>query len=313
MASRSAPPTPEPALRAGRVVLVGCANVGKSTLLNALVGEPIAITSPHPQTTRSLVRGVLTTRDTQYVFVDTPGLHDARTSLGERMNAISRGSLQDADAVVVVVEAPRSSSASVNERDASLATELEGPRSVLVVNKVDRLDDKASLLPAIESLVERRRFAAVVPISARRKDGLDRLLAEIRKLLPLQPFPFEADTLSDQPTRFFAAEFVREQILARLKQEVPHGVAVVIDHFDESREVPRIEATAYVARAAHKKILVGAGGQMIKRIGTAARGRIERMLGRKVNLQLWVRASPGWMDDERRLRELGYGPGDDGG
>jgi len=277
-------------------------------LLNALLGEPIAIISRHPQTTRGWVRGVLTTADTQYAFVDTPGLHDARTRLGQRMNSAARHAAADADVVVLLVEAPRGGDEGACEADLVLAAGLPGVPAVLAVNKVDRLKDKSQLLPLIASFAKARDFAATVPISARRADGLAGLLDEIRALLPVQPFLFDADTLSDQPMRFFVEEFVREQILERVRQEVPHGVAVVVEKFDESGKVPIIEASVHVARDAHKKILVGAGGSMMKQIGVAARARTERMLGRKVTLRLWVRSTPGWMDDEARLRELGYGP-----
>ena len=294
--------------RAGRVALVGRPNVGKSTLLNALLGERIAITSRHPQTTRATVRGVLSTIDAQYAFVDTPGLHEARSRLGHRMNSAAHDAALSADVVILVVEVPRGENERPNEDDVALARELPSVPAVLAINKVDRLKDKSLLLPLIAAFAEGRPFAATVPMSARRKLGLPELLAEVRALLPEQPFLFDAETLSDQPMRFFVAEFVREQILERITQEVPHGVAVVVERFDESGTVPIIEASVHVARDAHKKILVGAGGSMMKQIGVAARARIERMLGRKVNLRLWVRATPGWMDDETRLRELGYGP-----
>jgi len=294
--------------RAGRVAIVGRPNVGKSTLLNALLGEPIAITSRHPQTTRGAVRGVLTTADAQYAFVDTPGLHEARTRLGHRMNSVARDAARDADVVVLLVEVPRGTQERPPDADVLLATQLPSVPTVLAINKVDRLKDKSLLLPLIASFSAGRAFSATVPISARRADGLPRLLSEVRALLPEQPFPFDPETLSDQPVRFFVAEFVREQILERITQEVPHGVAVVVERFDESGKVPLIEASVHVARDAHKKILVGAGGSMMKQIGVAARARIERLLDRKVNLRLWVRATPGWMDDETRLRELGYGP-----
>jgi GTP-binding protein Era len=292
------------ATRSGRVVIVGRPNVGKSTLLNALLGEPIAITSPHPQTTREPVRGILTAGDTQIVFVDTPGLHTARTRLGERMNRTARDQASEADAVVLVAEVHAGGAA---EEDLALARELGRLPAVLVLNKVDRLKDKSKLLPVIESFAAAHAFAAIVPMSARRADGVDRLVAELAKVVPEQPFLFEADTLSDQPVRFFVAEFVREQILQHTRQEVPHGVAVVVERFDESTDVPHIELAVHVARESHKKILIGAQGRMMKTIGTAARARVEQMLGKKVHLRLWVRATPDWMNDPAKLRELGYG------
>ncbi|MGH7295909.1 MAG: GTPase Era [Polyangiaceae bacterium] len=289
--------------RSGRVALMGRPNVGKSTLLNALLGEPIAITSPHPQTTRDAVRGVLTRGDTQYVFVDTPGLHQARTRLGHRMNDTAREQAREADAIVLVVETR------ADPADLELARGLDGPPAVLVLNKIDRLKDKTLLLPVLTAFSEAHTFAATVPISARRADGTERLLKELRELLPEQPFLYEADTLSDQPVRFFVAEFVREQILAHTRQEVPHGVAVVVERFDDAADLPHIELAIHVAREAHKGILVGAKGSMMKRIGTAARLRVESMLGKKVHLKLWVRATPDWMNDPAKLRDLGYGAG----
>jgi GTP-binding protein Era len=182
--------------------------------------------------------------------------------------------------------------------------------TVLAINKIDRLKDKSRLLPLMQSLATIRRLDATVPVSARTGQGLSDLLTEVRALLPRQPFLFPPDTLSDQPTRFFVAEFVREQILLHVAQEVPHGVAVVIERFDESGTATTIDATIHAVRESHKKILVGANGQMVKRITTAARHRIERMLDRTVRLKLRVRANSGWIDDSLRLDALGYGEGD---
>jgi GTP-binding protein Era len=239
------------------------------------------------------------------------------------MNAIARDAAHNADVVVVVVEpsvgpapkfagpvgpAPKCAGpVGPDPRDRELIAELPAKTPVvLVVNKVDRVKDKTALLPLLESWGRERTFAAVVPMSARRADAVDRMLDELAELVPEQPLLFERDTLSDQPARFFVAELVREQILRHTRQEVPHGVAVVVERFDESKPTVQIELAIHVAREAHKKILVGAAGRMLKRIGTDARARVEPMLGRHVNLKLWVRATPGWMNDEARLKELGY-------
>jgi GTP-binding protein Era len=299
------PATPAPT-RSGRVALLGRPNVGKSTLLNALLGEPIAIISSHPQTTRDVVRGVMTRGTTQYVFLDTPGVHSAKNRLGTWRNEAARGQAREADVVVLLVEPEWASP--VNPADLALARELEGVPTVLVINKIDRLKDKTKLLPILSAFSEAHTFAATVPMSAKRADGIERLLKELGELLPEQPFLYEPDTLSDQPVRFFVAEFVREQILQHTRQEVPHGVAVVVERFDESTDVPHIEIAIHVAREGHKGILVGAKGNMMKRIGTAARMRVEKMLGRKVHLKLWVRTTPDWMNDPAMLRDLGYGP-----
>ena len=300
-------PLPSITQRSGHVALVGRPNVGKSTLMNALVGQPLAIVSPQPQTTREAVRGVLTTEGTQYVFIDTPGVHAPHTRLGRWMNDVARQVAHDADAVVLVVEAAKLGGQPFLEADVALAAELPNVPTVLVLSKVDRVKDKTLLLPMIAAFAQAHPFAATVPLSAKRKDGVDHLLAELRTLLPEQPMLFEPDTLSDQPERFFVAELVREQVLRHTRQEVPHGVAVVVERFDESVKPARIEVVIHVAREAHTKILVGAGGRMVKSIGTAARARVERMLGTRVHLELSVRATPDWMNSEARLREMGYG------
>jgi GTP-binding protein Era len=223
------------------------------------------------------------------------------------MNLLAREAAREADAIVVVVEAREG-----GREEMEMLAELPAKRTVVAVNKIDRLKDKTALLPRLSALGEGQAFAAIVPISARRADGMASLLSELRELLPEQPFLYEPDTLSDQPTRFFVAEFVREQVLAHTWQEVPHGVAVVVERFDESGKIPHIELAIHVAREAHKKILIGAKGQMLKAIGTEARARVEQMVGKKVHLQLWVRVTPGWMDDPAKMRELGYGHDDDG-
>jgi GTP-binding protein Era len=294
--TRPATPT-----RSGRVAIVGRPNVGKSTLLNALLGEPIAITSAHPQTTRDAVRGVRTEGQTQIVFVDTPGMHHARNRLGHKMNHTAREQAREADAIVLVVEP------AIDARDLKLAADLPKLPTLLAINKIDRIKNKGELLPMLAAFNEKHPFAAIVPISARRTEGTEGIVKELALLMPEQPFLYPADTLSDQPVRFFVAEFVREKILANTKQEVPHGVAVVVERFDESTKIPHIEVAVHVAREAHKKILVGARGQMMKTIGMAARARVEAMLGKQVHLKLWVRSSPDWMDDPNKLDEMGYG------
>ncbi|MGA7120640.1 MAG: GTPase Era [Polyangiaceae bacterium] len=306
-------PLPSSTPRSGHVALVGRPNVGKSTLMNAIVGQPLAIVSPQPQTTRQAVHGVLTADGAQYVFIDTPGVHAPRSRLGQWMNDVARQAAHDADAIVLVVEAAGIGARPNFETELGLAAELPDVPTVLVLSKVDRVKDKSQLLPVIAAFAEAHPFAATVPLSAKRNDGIDQLLAELLPLLPEQALLFEPDTLSDQPERFFVSELVREQVLLHTRQEVPHGVAVVVERFDESVKPPRIEVVIHVAREAHTKILVGTGGRMVKSIGTAARARIERMLGGKIHLELSVRATPDWMNSEARLREMGYGPraGDD--
>jgi GTPase len=284
-------------MRAGRIAIVGRPNVGKSTLLNALLGERIAITSRHPQTTRDPIQGVVTRGSTQFVFVDTPGLHVPRHRLGERMNQVAVEMSQAADVVLLVVEARESP---------DLPSVAARAPVILVLNKIDRLRRKAELLPVLEKLGASGAFAAVIPVSARTGDGVERIPVEVGPLLPEGPRLFDDDALTDKPVRFFVAEFVREQILRKTHQEVPHGVAVVVERFDESQPVARIELAVHVAREAHKKILIGARGSMLKAIGTEARARVEALLDRQVHLKLWVRVSRDWYENEASLRELGY-------
>ncbi len=304
------PPT---SVRSGHVALVGRPNVGKSTLLNALVREPLAITSPHPQTTREPVRGIVTDGNTQILFVDTPGIHAPRSRLGRWMNDVALRTARSADIVVMLVEAPNDSSKhgatalEPHPGDTALASELGDLQVVLAINKIDHTKDKSALLPFIAALSGLRTFEATVPICARDGGGLDRLLAELGPRLPEQAFLFAPEELSDQPERFFVAELVREQVVAHLREEVPHGVAVTIEAFDRSDKGVKIHASIHVARISHKKIVIGAQGAMLKAIGSAARVRIERLLGTHVRLDLWVRDAPDWMNDEVRMRELGYG------
>jgi GTP-binding protein Era len=293
--------------RAGTIAIVGRPNVGKSTLMNALVGETLAITSPHPQTTRETVRGISTVEGSQFVWIDTPGLHAPRTELGKEMNRAARRALREADVALMVAAAPTDATkGEVDARDRKLAASLPAGPALLAINKIDRLKEKSALLHALQSFSVLHEFAAIVPVSAKTGDGVAALRDAVHALLPEQPPLFDPDTLSDQPMRFFAAEWVREQILRHTSQEVPHGVAVVVERFDESEEVVAIEVTVHAAREGHKKILIGADGNMIKRISTAAAARIEKMLARKVRLRIRVRVTRDWLDDASRLRAFGY-------
>ena len=318
-----APPPPAPSddtvqlvRRAGRVAIVGRPNVGKSTLLNALVGEPIAITSRHPQTTRDRIAGVLTDGDAQIVFVDTPGIHQARNRLGTRMNQDAREEARDADAVVFLTDVsapPRPEMRAEDQR--ILASIPTATPVVLVVNKVDKVTPKAALFPVLEAHAKVRAFAAVVPISALRADGVRDVVEEVKKLLPEGPALVEDDSISDKPLRFFVAEFVREQILRKTREEVPHGVAVVVERFDESGRLPKIDLAIHVDKDSHKAIVIGAGGALLKAIGTDARARVERLMGRQVALRTFVRVTPGWYEKDSTLRDMGYDAptGDDSG
>jgi GTP-binding protein Era len=319
-----APPDPT---RAGTVAIVGRPNVGKSTLLNAALEQRLSIVSPTPQTTRDAILGVVQARGAEIALLDTPGLHRPRSELGRVMNQTAREAARAADVVVFVAEVPparrEEGSLRAHPGDLILLADIALDRPVvLVLNKIDRAKDKAALLPLIEAYAKLRAFAAVVPICALAKGGgVRRVLDEVAALLPEGPFRHAPDDLTDRPLRFFAAEYVREQILRATEAEVPHAVAVTIDRFVEpiddegegrpagartSPGVVQIDATICVERPGQKRILIGTGGEMLKGIGTRARRRIQELLGRKVNLKLWVRVEPGWRMERAKLEELGY-------
>jgi GTP-binding protein Era len=292
-----------PGMRCGYVAIVGRPNVGKSTLLNHLVGQKVSITSKKAQTTRHRVSGILTTTDTQYVFVDTPGFQTRhRSRLNERMNRTVTQSLGDVDAVVVVLEAGRTTAA-----DRSVIALLPpGARAIAALNKVDRLERKEALLPQIAALAALRPFAAIVPLSAEKETGLDALLGALRGELPESAALFGADAITDRDERFLAAEFIREKVFRLLGEEVPYASTVAIDRFVHEGALRRIHATVYVDRPNQKAILLGASGAQMKEIATRARADMERTFGGPVYLEVWVRVKRGWADDDRLLTRLGY-------
>ncbi|HSO40176.1 MAG TPA: GTPase Era [Labilithrix sp.] len=308
------PALPEVSTRAGTIALVGRPNVGKSTLLNALLEERIAIVSHHAQTTRDRIAGILTRDGVQYVFLDTPGFHRARHKLGEHMNEVARAAAAECDVALFLTEPETRAgkdgvevSPLVREDDRAILKAIpEGTAIVLVLNKIDKIKRKQVLMPLLENLGKERDLAAIVPVSALKGEGLDRILAEVAKLLPESEPLYEEDELSDKPVRFFVGEFVREQILRRTRQEIPHGVAVTVESFDENAKLVRIAVTIHVAKESHKGIIIGDGGKMLSAVGTAARKRAEELLGRKVHLETFVRATPGWFDDAARLADMGY-------
>ena len=292
-----------PQFRCGYVAIVGRPNVGKSTLLNHLVGEKVSITSKKAQTTRHRVTGILTTDDAQYVFVDTPGWQRAhRSRLNERMNRTVRESLGEVDAIVLVLEAGRTS-------DGDLAVIGLLPPEVPVIaalNKIDQLADRDRMLPQMADLAQRHAFAAIVPVSAERENGLDSLREALRPLLPEGAAFFTADEITDRDERFLAAEFIREKIFRLLGEEVPYAATVVIDQFQHEGELRRIRATIFVERENQKAILVGSGGAQMKEIATRARADMERLFGGPVFLDVWVKVKRGWGDTEAQLTRLGY-------
>ncbi|AKT43225.1 GTPase Era [Chondromyces crocatus] len=305
---------PEGPQRSGRVALLGRPNVGKSTLLNAALGHPLAIVSPTPQTTRDAILGVTHHGSAELILLDTPGLHRPLTELGRAMNDAAREAARSADVVLFMVEVPQVQGDKPrlprpHPGDVTLLADL-APETIviLVLNKIDRIHDKRLLLPLMSAFGQLREFTAIVPLSALKKDGVAHVLDEVARHLPEAPWQHGAEEMTDRPTRFFAAEYVREQILRATKAEVPHACAVHIDRFFEPAGggVVHIDATIHVERPGQKAIIIGAGAEMLKRIGTQARGRIEELVGRQVNLKLWVRISPDWRKSSRELQQLGY-------
>jgi GTPase len=297
---------PPGSFHSGFVALVGQPNVGKSTLLNALLGQKVAIVSPKPQTTRMPLRGILTRPDAQIIFVDTPGIHDPRTKLGTFMVEQARRAIPDADLVCFVVDLTRPPGR-LDERIAGLIRRDRLPR-LLVLNKVDlRTRDGQTNVDAYRALGP---WDMELAVSALRHQGLETLLDEIVQRLPRGTLLYPDDQLTDQSAREHVAELVREQVLHYTQQEVPHGVAVEVEEWEEKERAIYIRATIYVEKDSQKGILIGAGGTMLKRIGSAARRSAEAVLGRTVYLELWVKVRQNWRDDPSSLYWLGYRSGE---
>jgi GTP-binding protein Era len=290
------------AFRCGSVAIVGRPNTGKSSLLNCLVGQKLAIVSPKAQTTRHLVRGVRTTGDCQYIFVDSPGFQTRhRDALHRTLNRRADEAAREADLVLFVVEAGR-----FGDADRAMLERITTGKVIAVVNKIDRVKDAKSLLPFLDSLAKERDFAALVPVSARTGKNIDELLRVVRDALPEQPAIYPPDQLTDRDERFFAAEILREKLFRTLGEDLPYRCEVVIDSFKEEGALRRIEATILVERESQKPIVIGAKGTQLKRIASAARRDMERLFGGKVYLGTWVKVRSGWTEDERILRQLGY-------
>jgi GTP-binding protein Era len=289
--------------RAGFVSILGRPNAGKSTLLNALLGQKLAIVAPRPQTTRTSIQGVLTQPDAQIVFIDTPGIHKSDTLLNKRMMDTVRASAE-ADVVVFLVDAL----ARFTDEDAQavdLVKKIQAP-ALAVFNKADKLAEKPRILALIEHYRALHDFADYIPISALKGDGLDVLRAEIVKRLPEGPALYPEDHVTDQPERFLAAEILREKILRLTNQEVPHAAAVMIESWEDTPALLRIAASIYVERAGQKTIVIGAAGAGIKRIGTQARQELERIFGKKVFLQTFVKVKPGWRQNPEFLAAIDW-------
>lgn len=289
--------------RTGYVAIIGRPNVGKSTLTNRLVGAKVSITSRKAQTTRYRIHGVLTTDSTQYIFVDTPGFQTTHTNaLNRLMNRSVTSSFADVDVILLVIEAGRWGAG----EEALLAMLPEGKPVILVINKIDRWEDKGQLLPFITKLSTEHQFAEIVPLSAEKGMGTEALLKTVATYLPVMPPVFDVDDITDRSERFLASEILREKLFRNLGEELPYGLAVEIEKFEQEGDLRRIFAAIIVDRSAHKIIVIGKSGERLKRISTDARRDMEKLFGGKVWLETWIKVKTGWADDERALKSLGY-------
>ncbi len=290
--------------RCGYVAIVGRPNVGKSTLLNHLIGQKLSITSRRPQTTRHQVLGICTAGVVQSIYVDTPGIHKAATrAINRYMNRAAVSVLDDVDVVIFVVDALK-----WTEDDALVLERLGSTKCpvILAVNKIDELADKTVLLPHLQWLGQQREFAEIVPISARGGHNVDTLARLVAARLPKRPHVFGPDELTDRTQRFLASELIREKVMRQLGDEIPYQLAVEIEQFREEPGLYRIHAAILVEKDGQKAIVIGRGGERLKNIGTQARLDMEKLFGCKVMLELWVKVRGGWADDERALKSLGY-------
>lgn len=286
------------------ITIAGRPNVGKSTLTNYLVGEKIAIVSNKPQTTRNRICGILTKGQTQFVFVDTPGYHKPRTKLGDYMVNITKSSITDVDLTIMMVEPI----ASIGPQEQGLIDQINNSKcpAVLAINKIDSVE-KETLLEIIALYSEAAAFSAIIPISAKTGDGVDTLLAECEKYAIDSPFLFPEDSTTDQPERQVMAEIIREKILWCLDREIPHGTAVEITKFSErDNGIIDIDATIYCEKSSHKGIIIGKGGEMLKKISSMARSDCERFMGTRVYLTTWVKVKENWRDSDFLVRNFGY-------
>ena len=288
--------------KSGFIAIVGRPNVGKSSLMNALVGEKIAIVSDKPQTTRNRITGVLTRGETQLVFLDTPGVHKSRTKLGDYMNRQVTSSVADVDLIVFVTEANRP----LNEAEKKLIASFRGMPAVAVLNKIDLLDAPEEMLRKIAEVAGAYEFDEIVPVSVLKNDGLDGLLEILLRYAEEGPHFFEDDAMTDQPERVIVAEIIREKILRNMRDEIPHGTAVTIERMQDQGRIIDIDAVIYCERETHKGMLIGKKGEMLKRIGTQAREDAERFLGAKINLQCWVKVKEDWRNREGLIKNFGY-------
>ncbi|OAG28691.1 GTPase Era [Thermodesulfatator autotrophicus] len=297
--------TDENKFRSGYVALIGLPNVGKSTLLNQLLGYKVAIATPKPQTTRFPIRGILTGENFQIIFVDTPGIHDAKDLFNKIMVEQALKAIEEVDSIVFIIDVSNRNP-KAEEKIVEILRKANKP-TILALNKID-LIKKGELLPIIDYFSQIYPFKAIVPISALERDGLEELVKEIAETLPEGPMYYDPETLTDQPQRLLAAEIIREKVFMLTRQEIPYATAVVVEEFheDPERNLVVIQATIYVEKDSQKGIIIGKGGQMLKKIGTLAREELEFLLGKRVHLDLWVKVLKGWRKEEKLLRRLGF-------
>jgi len=301
------PDEPPAAQRCGLIAIVGRPNVGKSTLLNALVGQKISITSDKAQTTRHRITGIRTVGDTQFVFVDTPGFQTRHAAaLNRTLNRTVQGVLADVDVVLFVVEAGRFGLDDAKVLSLIQGEGMAGKPVFLIANKLDAVQRRTEMLPWLKSMQERHAFAEYVPLSAKKAADMERLLQIIRPYLPEQGWFYEEDALTDRSERFLASEIIREKLFRLTGDELPYTSTVVIDKFDEEGNLRRIAASIVVERDAHKGMIIGSGGERLKRIGSEARQELEKLMDAKVFLELFVKVRSGWAADEAHLRSYGY-------
>lgn len=291
--------------KSGFAALIGRPNVGKSTLMNCLIGQKIAITSKKPQTTRNRIQTVYTAEEGQIVFVDTPGIHKAKNKLGDYMVNVAEHSLREVDVILWLVE-PTDYIGAGEQHIIEQLKKIKTP-VILVINKIDTVK-KEQLLGYIDLYRKQLDFAEIVPVSALKKDNTGVLLAQIMKYLPYGPAFYDEDTITDQPTRQIVAELIREKVLHSIDEEIPHGVAVTIESMKYGKKLVDINATIICERDSHKGIIIGKGGQMLKKIGSMARAEIEDLLEQHVNLQLWVKVKKDWRDSDFLIKNFGYDP-----
>ena len=293
--------------KSGFVTLIGRPNVGKSTLMNHLIGQKIAITSEKPQTTRNRIQTVYTDERGQIIFLDTPGIHKAKNKLGEYMVNVAENTLKEVDVILWLVE-PTTFIGAGERHIAEQLSKIKTP-VILVINKIDTVKSKEEILTFIAAYKDILNFAEIIPVSALKEMNIEDVKSSIFKYLPAGPQFYDEDTVTDQPMRQIAAELIREKVLRMLDDEIPHGIAVVIEQMKErSNGIIDVDATIVCERDSHKGIIIGKGGSMLKRIGTAARMEIENLMDTKVNLKLWVKVRREWRDSDMYMKNYGYNP-----